>query len=196
MLFKKHTHRTSFFLAPPRIHWEWMNRECGKVNRSWIQSNPLRNSTKTRDKTNTGFPVLELTILALQTWSFSQLPVCWLGLCPITGFDGRDCRTALLISRLLESIIIILLSPWNVLGTQLIRIILDPTSHTAKSLGLVNNPNYRSTEKKADFHWRQSFEGACSSAGWGCQVWICLLLSHSWHSQEPPFFVEHSSENV
>lgn len=27
-------------------------------------------STKTRDNINTGFPVLELTILALQPWSF------------------------------------------------------------------------------------------------------------------------------
>lgn len=56
---------------------------------------------------------------------------------PYTSVCWRGCRTVLFISRPLKSILILLLSPWQALGTQLINSNLDPTSHTAKSLGLL-----------------------------------------------------------
>lgn len=62
----------------------------------------------------------------LLVWPVPYTLVCW-----------RGCRTVLFISRPLKSILILLLSPGHVPGTQLININLDPTSHTAESLGLL-----------------------------------------------------------
>lgn len=90
-----------------------------------------------------------------------------------------------------ESVIMLLLSLWNVLGTPLINITLDPTSHTATSLGLLVTLSIEQKQKGKEIQLsvplKEEFGGASGSGEGGCPVEGCLLLSHSWHPQEPLF---------